>query len=292
MSCTSPIVGYQPLDGGSLKFGKEPPNHRSVTIACGQCADCRLKKSREWAIRCVHESQLHDRNCFITLTYSDDNLPPHGSLFKPHLQKFFKRLRKHYCSAAIRYYACGEYGDNTNRPHYHACLFGIDFEDKLHFRRIGEHNLYISQKLTDIWGHGQTSVGSLTFETAAYTARYVMKKTMGKGCKRYVRLDEESGELIPLVQPFAAMSLRPAIAKEWIEKYYADIYGADKDFLVWRTKKLKPPAYYDKIYDNIDNDRLSFLKAKRKTDAQPATSAQLRARAKNTHARLIARTQV
>lgn len=139
---------------------------------------------------------------------------------------------------SFRYYACGEYGDKTQRAHYHACVFGIDFKDKIHFRRIGEHNLYISPLLNEIWGHGNTSVGNLTFETAAYTARYVMKKAIGKSLNNaYMNLDEETGELKKLVQPYAAMSLRPAIAKEWFKKYHRDMYNADKDFLHLRGKK-------------------------------------------------------
>lgn len=236
---------------------------------------------------------MHDHNCFVTLTYNDANLPESGSLYKPHLQKFFKRLRKHFGSDTdIRYYACGEYGDNTQRAHYHACIFGIDFHDKIPFKRTGEHTLYISKTLNEIWGHGNTSIGDLTFETAAYTARYVMKKTTGKACKRYVQLDHETGELIPLVQPFAAMSLRPAIGRRWLEKYHGDIYNANKDFVVLRGKKLKPPKYYDTIYDNIDNDRLEEIKSQRIRNAEPLSNAELRARAKITHARMTAKTQL
>lgn len=293
MPCTSPIDGWQPINGGSLYFGRERPNSRAVTIACGQCADCRLKKSVDWAIRCLHEAHLHDHNCFVTLTYDDANLPESGSLYKPHLQKFFKRLRKHFGSGAdIRYYACGEYGDHTQRAHYHACIFGIDFHDKIPFKRTGEHTLYVSETLNKIWGHGHTSVGDITFETAAYTARYVMKKTTGKACKRYVQLDHETGELIPLVQPFAAMSLRPAIGRRWLEKYHSDIYNANKDFVVLRGKKLKPPKYYDTIYDNIDNDRLEEIKSQRIRNAEPLSNAELHARAKITHARITAKTQL
>lgn len=142
-------------------------------------------------MRCVHEAQLHEHNCFVTLTYNDESLPEHGTLYKPHLTDFWKRLRYH--KGEFRYYACGEYGENTKRAHYHACLFGIDFQDKKPFRRIGEHWLYISQELTEIWGHGNTSIGSLTFETAAYTARYVTKK-LSKGQSRYVRMDPQTGE--------------------------------------------------------------------------------------------------
>lgn len=277
--------------GGALTFGKEPPNSREITIACGQCKDCRLKKSVDWAVRCTHEAKCHAENSFLTLTYNDAELPTDGSLHKPHLQKFFKRLRSR-TGKEIRYFACGEYGDTTNRAHYHVCLFGHDFGDKKQFKRSGEHILYTSKILTELWGHGNTSIGELNFETAAYTARYSMKKIVGKGCKKYVKLDEETGEIIPLIQPFAVMSLKPAIGRTWLEKFHGDIYNADKDFLILRGKKLKPPTYYDKIYDLIDHDRLSAIKSQRIRNAEPMSEMELHARARITHARATTKTQM
>lgn len=238
----------------------------------------------------MHEAQLHDNNCFVTLTYNDSELPENGSLDKTHLQKFFKRLRHH--KGTFRYFACGEYGEETQRAHYHACIFGLDFEDKTHFRRIGEHNLYISDELNEIWGHGQTSIGSLTYESAGYTASYVLKTTLGKGCPRYCNLDDETGELLPLQQPFAVMSLKPAIGLKWLHAYSDDIYGHDKDFVVLKGRKLPVPKYYDKIYDTIDGDHLASIKSKRKLDATPKDNAQLRARARITHARMYRKAEV
>lgn len=289
MRCYSPLTAFQPLDGGPLKFGKEPPNHREIQIRCGQCIGCRLNKSQQWATRCVHEAQLHAENCFITLTYEDKELPEFGSLHKPHLQRFIKRLRKE--RGSLRYYACGEYGDLTQRAHYHACLFGIDFHDKIPYRKLGEHTLYMSDQLTRIWGHGHTSVGSLTYETAAYTARYVTKK-LTKGQHKYVRLDEQTGELIPLVQPFAAMSLRPAIAKEWLLKHHQDIYSHDKDEIHVRGKPQRPATYYDKLYDSINPEHLAIIKAQRQLKDDKITPQQLRAREKHTHARTLMRKQI
>ena len=253
-------------------------------------------------MRCVHEAQLHHENCFITLTYSDEKLPQWGSLNKGDLQKFLKRLRKH--KGPFRYYACGEYGDATRRAHYHACIFGLNFTDKTHFRKIGEHNLYLSAELTEIWGHGNTSIGDMTFETAAYTARYVMKKGFGKHAGNYVRIDEETGEIIPLTQPYAAMSLRcwwrdendklqkGGIGAQWINKYHADIYGHDKDFLVMRGKKMKPTKYYDKIYDKINTAHMAEIKEQRIENRPEITDDQLRAREKIARARTINRKQV
>ncbi|QXP08298.1 MAG: replication initiator protein [Arizlama microvirus] len=304
MPCNSPIAGWQSPAGGPLSFGPKPPkpSYKPLKVPCGQCAGCRLERSRQWAMRCVHEAQLHDENSFVTLTYSDEKLPQWGSLRKSDLQKFFKRLRDH--KGPFRYYACGEYGDATRRAHYHACIFGIDFADKTHFRKIGEHNLYISAELEKIWGHGNTSIGALTFETAAYTARYVMKKGLGKQTNNYVRLDEETGEIIPLVQPYAAMSLRcnwrdendqlrtGGIGAQWLQKYHSDIYGHDKDFLVMRGKKLKPAKYYDKLYDKIDTAHMAEIKKQRIDNATEMTDNELRAREEITRARIINRRQV
>jgi len=287
MSCTSPLIGYQPIGGGPLKFGSEPANSRSITIACGQCMDCRLKRSAEWATRCVHEAQLHLNNCFVTLTYDDRNLPQHNSLKKEDLQKFFKRLRKH--TGKLRYYACGEYGDHTNRPHYHACIFGMDFTDKRQFKKLGNHNLYTSQQLDDIWGMGFCTLGDVTFDTAAYTASYVHKK-LSKGQHRYVRIDEETGEIIPLVQPYAAMSLRPAIGRTWIEKYHQDIYGGDRDQFHHQGKTLRPPKYYDKLFEAKSPDEFEHLKSERVNRAQARyldnTQTRLEIKEKVTQAKL------
>lgn len=241
-------------------------------------------------MRCVHEAQLHEQNSFITLTYNDENLPEWGSLHKPDLQKFFKRLRKQ--KGKFRYYACGEYGETTQRAHYHVCLFGMDFNDKVPFKKTGDHLLYISPQLQEIWGHGNTSVGTLTFETAAYTARYVMKKQFGDKGGGYVRVDEATGEIRPLVQPFATMSLRPAIASRWMHKFHNDVYGADKDSIHMNGKKLTPPKYYDKIYDKINPDRLEYLKGEREKRRTGKTDQELHARALIAHARTKQKTGI
>jgi len=259
-------------------------------VPCGRCIGCRLEYSRQWATRCYLESTLHLRNCFITLTYSDEHLPEDGSLDKSHLQKFFKRLRKQ--KGKFRYFACGEYGEKTLRAHYHACLFGMDFEDKIEFQKNGEHTLYVSQQLNQLWGYGHTSIGALTFETAAYTARYVLKKKLGKGTLPYARLDEETGELIPVVQPYAVMSLRSAIAAQWLPQFHGDIYGHEKDFLVLRGKKMRPPKYFDKLFDKINPLRMEKIKEKRKEEHEPLSIEELRAHEKKTRARIIQRKKI
>lgn len=251
-------------------------------------------------MRCVLEARSHDENSFITLTYDDDQLPKDRSLDKTHLQKFFKRLRKQ--KGPFRHYGCGEYGDQTQRAHYHACLFGIDFHDKVELRKIGEHTLYYSEELTKIWGYGHTSVGALTFESAAYCARYVLKKKTGlaKGNYRHCLLDEETGELIELVQPFSTVSngggrnatFKGGLGKVWLLQHNTDIYNNDKDFLVLRGKKLRPPKYFDQVFDTINPAKLERIKKKRKEEREELTLTELRAHEKITRARIIQRKQV
>lgn len=241
-------------------------------------------------MRCTHEAQLHKHSIFITLTYSDANLPAYGTLVKKHLQKFFKRVRKTF--HPFRYYACGEYGDHTKRPHYHACIFGLDFTDKKEFRRSGDHVLYTSERLNELWGYGHTSLSNFTFETAAYTARYVMKKQFGVRTMKHAYLDEDTGELTAVVEPYAVMSLRPAIAKQWLHQYYTDIYGNDKDSLRINGVEVRAPKYYDKLYELIDPRHLQYLKIEREKAHEKLTPQQLHAREINTHARINAKTQI
>lgn len=245
---------------------------------------CRLEKSRQWAIRCVHEAQLHQENSFLTLTYNDDSLPLYNNLQKTDLQKFFKRLRKRLGEKKIRYFACGEYGDLTKRPHYHVCLFGHDFHDKILYKQNKDYPLYISPQLTEIWGLGHCTTGELNFETAAYTARYIVKKKLGNKGAQAVHLDETTGEITALQQPYATMSLRDAIAKQWHQKYHRDIYNSGKDFIMMRGKKLKPPKYYDKLLEETDNDKYEYIKSERIRKAQPLTDKELHARENNIRA--------
>jgi len=181
MACYSPLKGFENRDDGGIQFKRTKNAGPAMEVACGQCLGCRIDKSKEWAARIVHESQMHQDNCFITLTYNQENLPPDGSLNKEHFQKFMKRLRRANESTAIRYFHCGEYGEKLERPHYHACLFGINFDSDrvLHSANDRGDILHTSETLTKLWGKGFATIGELNYETAAYTARYIMKKITG-----------------------------------------------------------------------------------------------------------------
>lgn len=214
-------------------------------------------------MRCVHESQMHKENCFITLTYNNEELPENGTLVKRDLQLFFKKLRKKLDPKKIRYYACGEYGDENGRPHYHACLFNYIPTDGVLVRERDDYKLYYSKTLDKIWEKGLTTYGALTFESAAYTARYVTKKINGdKADEHYKRVDPETGEIIQLLPEFATMSRRPGIGTEWYKKYKTDVFPSDE--VILRQQKMKPPKFYDKIleiekpelHDQIKSDRI------------------------------------
>lgn len=190
-------------------------------------------------MRILHESSLYQENQFLTLTYSDDHLPPNDSLRLRDWQLFMKRLKKHHGGRSIRFYHCGEYGETTHRPHYHAILFNFDFNDKM-LHKVTENGdyLYTSELLDQIWGLGQCYLGSVTFESAAYCARYVMKKLTGNRKSEYGSREPE----------YCTQSRRPGIGKPWLEKWKSDVFP--NDFCVINGKKVKVPKYYDTLVDD------------------------------------------
>lgn len=281
MPCANPIRAYRAATGGPLLFNA-PNTHKGATtytaldIPCGYCILCRDEQARQTAVRIYHESMSWIENSFVTLTYNDENLPLHGSLDYSHLVKFWKRLRKHV--GELRYYAVGEYGDRTLRPHYHACLFGHAFIQDRIIVQTTPHLLWKSPILDEIWGHGEVKVGALNFQTARYTASYVTKKLRSK--QRYVRIDPETGELVPVTQPRAFMSRN--IGKDWWITYGHQL--KDHDRVIINGKKQKPPRAYDKWLAEKDENKLKEIKQKRKAQAQKTTPIQNRARAQNAHA--------
>lgn len=261
MPCYSPLKGYKSRvvnESGkrSIVFNrKDGFSDMPVDVPCGQCIGCRLERSRQWALRCVHEASLYENNCFITLTYNDENLPHDLSLNKKHFQDFMKRLRKRYVispDSKIRYFHCGEYGEKNFRPHYHACLFNFDFRDKELWSVRDGVRLYTSRDLAGIWKYGFSTVGEVTFESAAYVARYVLKKVTGDRAEEHYRIcDSETGELHNVIPEYTTMSRRPGIGRGWYDKYESDVFPSD--FIVIRNKKMQPPKYYDGLYTNIDD---------------------------------------
>jgi len=284
MPCYNPLTAYQTV-GGEVVFN-ETRRHdisRQLQLACGQCIGCRLERSRQWAIRCMHEASLYEFNCFITLTYDEKNLPEDGSLNYRDFQLFMKRLRKQTALPAsglhaasrhlltknkIRFYMCGEYGEINNRPHFHACLFNLDFKDKVLLKKSSSgHELYTSPTLEKIWTKGYSTIGALTFESAAYTARYIMKKINGQQAnKHYENINQETGEITIKKSEINNMSRKPGIASQWLEKYMTDVYP--HDYVVTRGQKNKPPRYYDKKLQLTNPEMYDTLQFERNKTAQ------------------------
>lgn len=228
---------------------------------------------------------MHERNCLITLTYSDEHLPRDG-VQKRDLQLFFKRLRKDH---SVRYFACGEYGDRFSRPHYHALLFGCDFRDKqpIEPSKSGAPQ-WLSAELERYWQQqGRCTIGSVTFESAAYVARYCTKKITGSRAEEhYQRLDVATGEMIPVQPEFALMSRRPGIGRSWLERFKSDVYPSDE--VIARGHPSAVPRYYDKVLEQTDPDAYEAVRRERGLrlpDFQNNTEARLQVREVCTTAR-------
>lgn len=283
MPCFTPLNCWQAphrrSDGKAIQSFNPQPGWKFLRLPCGQCIGCRLEHSRQWAIRIMHESQMHDDNCFITLTFNDENLPEDLSLEKRTMTLFWKRFRKKFPEHRIRYYYCGEYGEQLGRPHYHACVFGFDFDDKYLFHKTpGGDRLYRSPALESLWPYGYSSIGRLTFESAAYVARYVTKKVTGaKALYHYTDFDYHTGEIYKHRHPeFAEMSRRPGIGMEWFEQYGEEVYPHDR--VIMRGKAMKPPRAYDKRLELTDPEVFANVKAARVENVVELTDAELEAR--------------
>lgn len=262
MPCFRPLKAWQTASGdilfspkgtcgkGRVKY-KPPDMRRELELPCGQCVGCRLERSRRWAMRCVHESQCHEFSSFVTLTYREEDCPV--SLDYSHFQKFMKRVRKRF--GPTRFFMAGEYGETNFRPHYHALLFGVHFDDRVLFSRRGGLPLYESSTLNALWAHGFATVGDVTFESAAYTARYCMKKVTGDGAEsHYRRVDARTGEIFSVVPEFAHMSLKPGVGAPWFERYSRDVFNRHNDSVIVNGVKCSPPRYYRQYLDKLDWD--------------------------------------
>jgi len=210
----------------------------------------------------MHEAMMHNNNCFITLTYNDENIPPQGSLRKMDFQKFFKRLRQHLvrenCKIPLRYYQCGEYGEKLGRPHYHAIIFGYDFPDKYVWCTRNNYKFYRSQLLEKLWQYGHSLIGDATYDTSAYVARYVTKKITG---------DKSSNHYNGKLPEYNTMSRRRGLGYSFIQKYMSDVYP--HDYIPMKGNfVLRPPKYYDNLYDLTNPEMFLKIKEKRKQKVQ------------------------
>jgi len=241
---------------------------------------CRVERTREWAARLMHESRFHEFASFITLTYSDEFLPPDYGLHKREWVLFMKKLRnhwfEHYPDVKLRFYAVGEYGETNLRPHYHAIIYGAAFPDQKLFSRGSDptKDIYTSDTLTKLWGKGFTTHAHVSYANAAYVAGYVRKKITGKqeAAEHYRRINPDTGETFHVEPEFALMSRMPGIGRQHIEKHLDDVYP--DDFIIVDGHKSRVPRYYDKILDKLNPSGMETVRAQRKEAAQmPAFKA-------------------
>lgn len=265
MKCTYPMQAVR-LSDGSIAFNLEHKNQiMRLSLPCGQCLSCRLEKVADWTTRLVHESKFHDEMMFITLTYQNDPI----TLIKKDVQNFMKRLRKSVYPKKIKFFACGEYGENYARPHYHIIVFGHEFPDKKHIKttETGE-KLYISDSLTNLWKRGICNFGNVTPASCRYVAGYVVKKITGARKDEYYQ-----GRLPEFVTMSRGNRLNPenSIGRQWFDKYHNELFV--DDFVIIDGKKSKIPKYYEKRMEKLYKKQLDDIKQKREFGAFIKTSS-------------------
>lgn len=220
---------------------------------------------------------MHKRNAFITLTYDDDQLPADNSISKREFQLFMKRLRKEL-GTRVRFFGCGEYGEKGGRAHYHGLIFGTDFRSHPIQRGRSRARTYSSDLLSKVWPYGHNTVGPVNATTAAYCARYALKKLSGEqAADHYLRPHPLTGELHQVQPEFALMSRRPGLGATWFDQFKGDLYPSD--FLIVDGKKRSVPIYYTR---KLQEDQQTKLKRARKRAA-------VRHRDNNTPERLAVR---
>lgn len=205
-----------------------------LEVPCGKCLPCRNEKSFEWSRRLTDELGYWKKSVFITLTYDEDHLEYNSkgypTLSKSTLQKFIKRLRRalgyHNIDTKLKYFACGEYGDRTSRPHYHIIIFGLGLWK------------YDKQLIKDCWTFGSIDFGSVTRASIKYVASYVNKKT-GSGF-------DDTYSMLDIQEPFRLMSHKIGYQycvdnRQLIEQFN---YGAGL------------PRYYKKVIFGEDSEVL------------------------------------
>lgn len=276
MPCYHPVSAYRTSDGVVFT---DTIDATPIKLPCGRCIGCRLERSRQWAVRLVHENRFHDHSSFLTLTYDEDHLPKDGSLNLKHFQDFMKRLRKSYGYTKLRFFHAGEYGEKNGRPHYHAIVFGTSLMDgvtNVESTPRGD-TTWESTRVNSLWPFGLHRIGRVTFESCAYVARYVTKKKTGReALTHYERVCENTGEVFRLRPEYCTMSRRPGIGAAHFGKFWSEIYPSDQ--VVSRGHAAKPPKFYDRMlekhnpsmYARVKDDRECALASSSIAERSPS----------------------
>lgn len=301
MPCYKPMVRYE--EGGKAKIyninklldahdqesimyelrklGHSPT--RVDIIPCGKCIGCQLDYSRQWANRIALEMQ--GKECwFLTLTYADEHLPlkqqvstltgelmSTPTLQKSDLQKFIKRLRetwsRKYKNNDIKFFACGEYGTQGGRPHYHMILINFHAEGNAklikHSVNAQKQPLYKCPDIEKIWRKGHIILGRASWETAAYVARYVMKKS-GKNKAYY--------DAKKILEPYIVAS--QGLGKKYYEEHKESILKYDTIPTIHGP--MTPPRYFDKMTRETNPTEYERNKEIRKLAAETAANNKAR----------------
>lgn len=286
-------------------------------VPCGRCVECRLARSREWALRIMLEMEYcPGTSWFCTLTYDDDHLPQlvprvcadtgvviwQHALVPEHFTNFIKRLRQKlvdhglqrtysfdtfsgdHFDVGLRYYGCGEFGEQSLRPHYHICLLNCDLPDIVPFgvSKSGEMQ-WFSSFLQECWKDpkdgslmGRTALGKVTPQSAAYVARYIMKKQLGSS-RREDRAAEREAFGDSFQDEFVRCSRRPGLGRAYFEEHSSDIYRVDAVYRKLSDFKteMKPPRYYDALYDLENCARMQEIKTMRVDYAKALQASRL-----------------
>jgi len=273
MACTSPQKWFWSRhlnENGNrqlTRLTQKALDGAPIFLPCQSCLSCRLERARQWSIRCQAEASLYPDNCFLTLTYSNVEMPDGGSLNRRHVQLFLKTLRKIVSPRRFRFFGCGEYGEESFRPHYHLCLFNLDFHDKKKWKTTSTgHVLYRSASLERVWYHGDSYIGSLTMQSAGYCARYSLKKITGKKADEHYRRSTPDGRDYWLTPEFAMYSNRPGIGQPWLDRYSLDVYP--HDYIVVDGRKMRPPKFFDRKFEQSDPTLFLQIKDARQPQSQ------------------------
>lgn len=271
--CLYPLTAYWSKDFGSsgkrlVTFDRNRAfSGVPLRLPCYQCVECRLARSLSWAVRCMHEKQLHTESSFVTLTYDNEHLPEGGTLVMRDHQLFMKRMRKRY-GKGIRFFMCGEYGERGRRPHYHYLFFNRDFGDRKFYKlsKSGER-LYTSDEVSELWRSGFNVIGDVTLESCAYVARYICDKVNGDMAASHYDSVDAHGCITRLLPEFNCGSRRPGLASEWYEQFgkHSHVSG---DHCVLNGKRVKMPRFYDGKYELSDPEGLQLLKKRRMNTAR------------------------
>ena len=230
MPCYHPLRAWR-THSGEVQLGKEPPDghaqHKlshttqSLLLPCGNCLGCRTNRAQTWALRCQLELQNHKEAVFATLTYDDEHKPI--TLDKTHVSTYLKKIRKTIPNK-LRFFASGEYGEYTQRPHYHAIIYGAS---QLH-----------TPQLEKAWEKGHIHVDTATPANIAYTAGYCSKK-IGYRREPHERIDPSTGEVYTWQPPFIQMSRNPGIAA-----HAKTFLSSWRLYAVKDGHKMKVPRYF------------------------------------------------